>query len=132
PAREGVAELLVQALHERYEPGGGGEALDELLVVEEPVPQVRQRRQGEIEQRPIREPVERDAIGQMIECDRPPAQLVHEAAREGLRLLGAPAPYRDDDLVELAEVPRVLTVALDIGLPGWQEGKLRRLERQPP
>src|SRR2546422_10886252 len=60
---------------------------------------------------PPTEVVECNTVCEVIEGDGTSPELADEPRRKGLRLPECPASDRDDDLVELAEVLGVVTIA---------------------
>ena len=127
-AGERPGELVIHRVEKRHQPWRRDERFDEGLMVVDLLPELLQRRRRQIQQRAPIDILERDPIGQVIEGDRPGAQLAGEAGRERPRLLGRPASYHDDELVQLAERFRIFSVAAHICLARRKQVKLGRLE----
>ena len=104
-ADEGDGELPVHGLEQRHQPGCGGKGLDEVLVIEDALAQLRECRLREIEERALVEIGQRDPVREVIEGDGAGAELPDEAGGICLGFLRRPPPDDDDDLVKLAEVP---------------------------
>src|SRR5437899_1328892 len=129
-ASEDAGELSVRAFEEAHQPRGRDERLDEFLMIEDLLPELPERCGRQIQQSPPTEVIECNTVCEVIEGDGTSLELADEPRRKGLRLPECPASDRDDDLVELAEVLGVVTIAGHVWLARRQEVKLRGLEAE--
>ena len=129
-ASEDAGELPVRAFEEAHQPRGRDERLDEFLMIEDLLPELPERCGRQIQQSPPTEVIECNTVCEVIEGDGTSLELADEPRRKGLRLSECPASNRDDDLVELAEVLGVVTIAGHVRLARRQEVKLRGLEAE--
>src|SRR5947207_8994089 len=110
---ESAGHLLVHGVQERHQAGGGCERRDEVLVIEDLLPDCAELSGREIEQGPPLEVLRGEAVREVMETDRTGTEFMDEAGRVCLRLVHRPAPYRDDELVQLASVLLVPAIARD-------------------
>src|SRR5256712_10670521 len=129
-AGENAGELPVGAFEETHQARGRDERLDELLMIKDLLPELPERCGRQIQQRPPTEGGECNTVCEVIEGDGTSPELADDPRRKGLRLPECPASNRDDDLVELAEVLGVVTIAGHVWLARMQEVKLRGLEAE--
>jgi hypothetical protein len=108
---------------------GGREGLDERLVIEDLVANLREGLGREVQEGAPIEALGTHAVGKPGEAGGPGVKRGHESSRECLRLVGGLAMDGDDDFVELSELLSVLSIAGDVGLSRREEMQVRGLER---
>jgi hypothetical protein len=123
-------ELGVDPLQELREARVGREALHEVLVVEDHVADLAQLHRVQVQEVPALEPLGVDAVVRARKLDRRFLQLLDEAGRVGLGGLERARLHDHHDVFQLAEVARVLRVALDVARALGQHVAARGLEAE--
>ena len=129
---EGLTQPLVHTLQEARQRRPGGVVADELLVVDELATKLDQPIDGKVQQRPALQRRGIEPVGEPGAVDGAAAQLGDEPRDVANGLVGRRRLDDDHDVVQLAEVPKILAVARGVGRRRRQELEVRALERQRP
>src|SRR5713101_2840260 len=122
--------LRVDALEQPGEARVAGEALNELLMVEDLVPDPPELRRREVEELAPLELLGIDAVGDAVEREPRRPQLLGEPGAVGPRRLEGAGLDDHHDVLELAEVPGILRVAHHVAGALRQERPRGGLEGQ--